>query len=105
MESVSIEYGGKTLTLETGKFAHLASGAVTARYGDTVILATATIAQSAREGIDFFPLMVDYEERFYASGKLSGSRFMKREGKPSDAAILTARLIDRPLRPLFTKGF
>ncbi len=95
--------GGEKLIIETGKLAQLASGSVTVRYGDTVVLATSVWADSSREGIDFFPLMVDYEERLYASGKISGSRFMKREGRPSDQAILTARLIDRPLRPLFSK--
>lgn len=98
------QVGGETLTIETGKLAQLASGAVTVRYGDTLVLATAVYSDSTREGIDFFPLMVDYEERLYASGKISGSRFMKREGRPSDAAILTSRLIDRPLRPLFPKS-
>ncbi len=95
--------GDETLSIETGKLAPLASGSVTARYGDTVVLATAVYAKEPRDGIDYFPLMVDYEERLYASGKISGSRFIKREGRPSDAAILTSRLIDRPLRPLFPK--
>jgi polyribonucleotide nucleotidyltransferase len=105
MKAVSIEWGGKQLTIETGRFAHLATGAVTVRYGDTVILATATIADKPRPDVNFFPLLIDYEERFYASGKLSGSRFMKREGRPSEDATLTARLIDRPLRPMFPKHF
>lgn len=96
--------GGEKLIIETGKLALLASGSVTARYGDTVVLATAVYSRDAREGIDFFPLMVDYEERLYASGKISGSRFIKREGRPSETAVLTSRLIDRPLRPLFPKS-
>lgn len=96
---------GKDLVLEMGKFAGQATGAVTAKYGDTVVLATAVIAQEPREGVDFFPLLVDYEERLYAAGKISGSRFIKREGRPSEAATLTCRLIDRPLRPLFPKNF
>lgn len=97
--------GGKDLIISTGALANLASGAVTLQYGDTVILATAVLAPEPREGVDFFPLLVDYEERLYAAGKISGSRFIKREGRPSEQAILTCRLIDRPLRPLFPKGF
>src|SRR5579862_2931654 len=94
----------RTLTFETGKLAQLADGAVLARIGDTVLLATATAARSVREGIDFFPLTVDIEERAYAAGKIPGA-FFRREGKPSDQAVLTCRLIDRPLRPSFPKGF
>lgn len=94
----------KTLTFETGKLAQLADGAVVGRIGDTVLLATATAARSVREGTDFFPLTVDIEERTYAAGKIPGS-FFRREGKSSDQAILTCRLIDRPLRPSFPKGF
>ena len=94
----------KTLTFETGKLAGQADGAVTVRLGDTVVLVTATAASSAREGIDFFPLTVDIEERMYAAGKIPGS-FFRREGKASDQAILTCRLIDRPLRPCFPDGF
>lgn len=99
------EFAGKKLTIETGRMAFLADGAALVTYGDTVVLGTATIANQPREGIDFFPLMVDYEERMYASGKISGSRFVKREGRPSEHAILTSRLIDRPIRPLFPKGY
>jgi len=93
---------GKTLTIETGKLAPLAGGAVTVRRADTVLFAAATMSKQAREGIDFFPLTVDYEERLYAGGRIPGS-FFRREGRPSEAAILTARLADRPLRPLFPK--
>jgi polyribonucleotide nucleotidyltransferase len=94
----------RTLSLQTGKLARLADGAVLASIGDTVLLATATAARSVREGTDFFPLTVDIEERMYAAGKIPGS-FFRREGKASDQAILTCRLIDRPLRPSFPKGF
>ena len=94
----------RTLTFEAGKLAQLADGAVVARIGDTVLLATATASRSVREGADFFPLTVDIEERTYAAGKIPGS-FFRREGKSSDQAILTCRLIDRPLRPSFPKGF
>lgn len=99
------DFAGQKLILETGKLANLAGGSVTARYGDTMVLATAVVADEPREGVDFFPLMVDYEERLYAAGKISGSRFIKRETRPSDNAVLTARLIDRPLRPLFPKHY
>ena len=97
------EFAGKSLVLETGKLATMASGAVTLTYGDTVLLATSTIGE-AKEDTDFFPLSVDFQERFYASGKIKGSRFIKREGRPSDGATLTSRLIDRPMRPMFPKG-
>ncbi|MGA2666672.1 MAG: polyribonucleotide nucleotidyltransferase [Patescibacteria group bacterium] len=97
--------GEKELIIETGKLASLASGSVTVRYGDTVVLATAVCTEEPREDVDFFPLLIDYEERLYAAGKISGSRFIKREGRPSDAAILACRLIDRPIRPLFPKGY
>ena len=97
-------YGGGELILESGKLAGLASGAVTARFGDTVVLATCVVGTKPVE-MDYFPLIVDYEERFYAAGKISGSRFIKREGRPSEDAVLTSRLVDRPLRPLFPKNF
>lgn len=103
-KSVELNLAGRVLRLETGVFANQAHGAVVASLGDTQILATALMSETLREGIDFFPLMVDYEERFYASGKIKGSRFIKREGRPSDNAVLTGRLIDRPIRPLFPKG-
>jgi polyribonucleotide nucleotidyltransferase len=102
--SAPISGTDRTLTFETGKLAQLADGAVLARIGDTVLLATATASRSVREGADFFPLTVDIEERTYAAGKIPGS-FFRREGKSSDQAILTCRLIDRPLRPSFPKGF
>lgn len=98
------EFGGRTLSIETGVLAAQAGGAVTVRYGDTVLLATATMAKEARAGIDFFPLTVEFEERLYAAGRIPGS-FQRREGRPSDQAVLVARLVDRPLRPLFPKGF
>jgi len=97
--------GTKELVIETGKLAGLASGSVTVRYGDTVVLATAVVTEEPREDVDFFPLLIDYEERLYAAGKISGSRFIKREGRPSEAAILACRLIDRPIRPLFPKAY
>lgn len=95
---------GSEITIETGTFAHQAHGAATVRIGETIVLATATMSENANEGMDFFPLTVSFEERFYAAGKIKGSRFIKREGRPSDNAILTSRLIDRPLRPLFPKN-
>ncbi|MBI4426304.1 MAG: polyribonucleotide nucleotidyltransferase [Candidatus Kerfeldbacteria bacterium] len=98
----SIELGGRTLTIETGQYAAQAHGSVTVRYGDTVVLGTVVMSSEQREGIDYFPLLVDYEERLYAAGKIKGSRFIKREGRPSDEAILTARLVDRSIRPLFS---
>ncbi|MBE6681273.1 MAG: polyribonucleotide nucleotidyltransferase [Ruminococcaceae bacterium] len=98
----STTLAGRKLTVETGKIAQLANGSALVRYGDTAILATATASASPREGIDFLPLSVDFEERLYAVGKIPGS-FMKREGKPSEKAILTSRVIDRPIRPLFPK--
>src|SRR3990172_1435622 len=97
------EIGGRTLALEVGRVAGLADGAVTVRYGDTVVLVTACMSGEQRAGIDFFPLTVDFEERLYAAGKIPGGWF-RREGRPSTPAILTARLADRHLRPLFPKG-
>ncbi|PID70415.1 polyribonucleotide nucleotidyltransferase [bacterium DOLZORAL124_38_8] len=100
----SIDLGGVDFVLESGKLAHLADGSVTVTYGDTVLLATAGMSDTPREGIDFFPLMCDFEAKYYATGKMKGSKFSKREARPADSAILTARLIDRPLRPMFPKG-
>jgi polyribonucleotide nucleotidyltransferase len=97
-------WGDMELSLSTGKLAFQANGAVLARYGDTMVLATAT-ASEPNEALDFFPLTVDYEERLYAGGRISSSRFIKREGRPSEKAILTSRLIDRSIRPLFPKDF
>lgn len=103
-KSYSTELAGRTLTLETGKLAGLANGSVLVKYGDTVVLVDVTASKEPRDGIDFFPLSVDYEEKLYAVGKIPGS-YTKREGKQSDKAILTSRAIDRPLRPLFPKDF
>ena len=99
-----MQLGGRTLSVEIGKLAQMANGACTLRYGDTVVLVTATNSQKPKEGIDFFPLSVDFEEKLYSAGKIPGG-FIKREGKPSEKAILTSRLIDRPIRPLFPKGY
>ncbi len=98
------EIGGRIFSMEAGKLAEQADGAVIVRYGDSVVLATAVAAKEPREGADFFPLTVDYEERMYAAGKIPGG-FIKRESRPSEAAILAMRLTDRPLRPLFPKGY
>ena len=98
------ELAGRKLSLETGKLAGLANGSVLVRYGDTVVLVDVTASKEPRDGIDFFPLSVDFEEKLYSVGKIPGS-YTKREGKPSDKAILTSRAIDRPLRPLFPKDF
>ena len=98
------ELAGRKLVIETGKMAGLANGSVLVRYGDTAVMVNVTASKEPREGIDFFPLSVDYEEKLYAVGKIPGS-FQKREGKPADKAILTSRAIDRPLRPLFPKDF
>ena len=95
---------GEHLKYKLEKVAQLTNGAAWVRYGDTVVLVTAAASQEPREGIDFFPLSVDYEERLYSVGKIPGG-FIKREGKPTENAILTARLIDRPIRPLFPKGY
>ena len=98
------EIGGQAFSMEAGKLAEQADGAVVVRYGDSVVLATAVAAKEPREGADFFPLTVDYEERMYAAGKIPGG-FIKRESRPSEAAILAMRLTDRPIRPLFPKGY
>ena len=103
-KTYSTELAGRKLTIETGKIAELANGSVMVRYGDTVVMVNVTAAKEPKDGIDFFPLSVDYEEKLYAVGKIPGS-FTKREGKPTDKAILTSRAIDRPLRPLFPKDF
>ena len=105
IQKFTTEFCGRKLSIETGKMGFLADGAVTVTYGDTVVLGTAVVSNQQRAGIDFFPLLIDYEERFYASGKISGSRFIKREGRASEHGTLSARLIDRPIRPLFPKGY
>ena len=102
--SQTIEIGGKVLTLEVGRFAEQANGAVLAKLGDTLVLAT-VVSSQPREDLDYFPLSVEYMERLYAGGKIKGSRWVKREGRPSDEAILTARLIDRSIRPLFPEDY
>ena len=99
----SMELGGRTLTLEFGKYCEQASGSTIVRYGDTVVMVNATVAEEPRPGIDFFPLSVDYEEKLYSVGHIPGA-WNRREGRPAEKAILTSRLIDRPLRPLFPKG-
>ena len=104
MQIFETQFAGRTLKIETGKFAKQASGAVMVRYGDTAVLVTATASSDPREGIDFFPLTVDYEEKMYAAGKIPGG-FIKREGRPPETAILAGRLIDRPIRPLFSENF
>ena len=96
------DFAGRPLKIETGKIAQLANGACFVRYGDTVVNVAVTASAKPRDGIDFFPLSVDFEEKLYAVGKIPGS-FLKREGRPSDKAILTSRVIDRPIRPLFPK--
>lgn len=102
---IETEVAGRKLKLQTGKLAYFATSSILASYGETVVLATAQVSEEPREGADFFPMLVDYEERLYAAGKISGSRFVKREGRPSEAAVLSSRLIDRSLRPLFPKGY
>jgi len=104
MNTIEVEVGGQTITLETGRLAKQANGAVLVRQGDTVVLVSAVMREDVREGQDFFPLTVDVEERHYAAGKIPGG-FIKRESRPSEKAILGARQIDRPIRPLFPKGF
>lgn len=104
MNNYSMQLGGRTLTIESGKLAKQANGAVLVRYGDTAVLVAVTGSAEPRDGIDFFPLTVDFEEKLYSVGKIPGG-FIKREGRPSEAAILTCRLIDRPIRPMFPDGF
>jgi polyribonucleotide nucleotidyltransferase len=104
VQRFEIEWGGKPLIIETGKYAAQANAACTVQYGETLILATAVMSKSKREGIDFFPLMIDYEEKMYAAGRIKGSRFMKREGRATDEAVLVGRSIDRGIRPLFDQN-
>lgn len=95
------EFGGKPLTIQIGKYAKAANGSCTVQYGNTLVLATAVMSKDVRPGMDFFPLMVEFEEKLYAAGRIKGSRFIKREGRPTDEAVLNARFIDRAIRPLF----
>src|SRR5207244_2543790 len=104
LAQVSVQVGNQEITFETGKLAKQADGAVVVRSGETMVLATAVGRAEAREGADFFPLTIDVEERMYAAGKIPGG-FFKREGRASERATLTARMIDRPIRPLWPKGF
>ena len=104
MHTRQISVGGRSITIETGRLAKQADGAVVVRSGDTMVLVTACAAANPREGIDFLPLTVDYREYTYASGRIPGG-FFKREGKPSEKEVLTSRLIDRPTRPLFPSGW
>ena len=99
-----VEIGGKTFSVESGRYAKQANGAVMVRYGDTMVLVTAVASSEAVEGQDFFPLQVEYREKTSAAGKFPGG-FIKREGRPTEKEILSARLIDRPIRPLFPKDF
>src|SRR5262245_40317524 len=101
---VALDWGGRQLVLETGKVARQADGAVIAKYGDSTVLATVVSAKEPKEGIDFLPLTVNYQEKFYAAGRIPGGYF-KREGRPTERETLTSRLIDRPVRPLFAKGY
>ena len=103
-KSVTVQLDGVDFTFETGKLANLADGSAVIKYGNSILLATAGMNDNPRPGMDFFPLMCDYDPKYYATGKIKGSRFMKREGRPPESAILTARMIDRPLRPMFPKG-
>jgi polyribonucleotide nucleotidyltransferase len=104
MHTYSMELGGRTITMEIGKIAKQANGAVLVRYGDTAVVVAVTGTKTPREGVDFFPLTVDFEEKMYAVGKIPGG-FIKREGRPGEQAILTSRLIDRPIRPMFPDGY
>src|ERR1700754_2471291 len=99
-----IEWGGRKRVLETGKVARQADGAVMATYGDTTVLCTAVGARAPKPGVDFFPLTVNYQEKTFAAGKIPGG-FFKREGRPTEKEVLTSRLIDRPIRPLFAEGY
>src|SRR5437764_8492912 len=101
---VELDWGGRSLILETGKIARQADGAVVATYGETKVLATVVAAKTPREGVDFLPLTVDYQEKYYAAGRIPGGYF-KREGRPTEKETLVSRLIDRPVRPLFAEGW
>src|SRR3954469_11483684 len=103
--TVETDFCGRKLSLEVGRVGFRSTASVIVRYGDTVVLGTAMVSPKVVEGMDYFPLSIDYEEKMYAAGKISGSRFIKREARPSDDAILIGRLIDRPIRPLWPKGY
>ncbi|MCC2110417.1 MAG: polyribonucleotide nucleotidyltransferase, partial [Hyphomicrobiales bacterium] len=103
-QTVTLDWGGRPLTLETGRMARQADGAVLAKYGETTVLATVVSEKEPKPGFDFFPLTVNYEEKYYAAGRIPGS-FFKREGRPSERETLICRLIDRPIRPLFADGY
>ena len=104
LQTKTFTHGGQEYYIETGRMAKAASGSVLVRVGDTVVMVTATGSEKPRPGIDFFPLLVDFEEKMYSVGRLPGG-YLKREGKPSDKATLTSRLIDRPIRPLWPDGY
>src|SRR6187401_1199767 len=104
IHTVELDWGGRKLVLETGKVARQADGAVVATYGETKVLATVVAAKTPREGVDFLPLTVDYQEKYYAAGRIPGGYF-KREGRPTEKETLVSRLIDRPVRPLFADGW
>ena len=103
-QRVEVDFHGRPLIIETGRMAKQAGGSALIQFGESVVLATATASRSPREGIDFFPLTCDYQEKTFAAGKIPGG-FFKREGRPAEREVLTSRLIDRPIRPLFPKGF
>ena len=103
-QTFSLGFCGRVITVETGEIAKQAGGSVLVRYEDTAVLSCATASKQAKEGIDFFPLTVTFEEKLYSAGKIPGG-FLRREGRPSEHATLTARMIDRPIRPLFAEGF
>lgn len=102
-KTFKIELGGRELIIEARNWAEQANGSIQVRYGDTMVLGTCTMSKESRENLGFFPLTVEYEEKYYAAGKIRGSRFIKRENRPSDEAICNARLIDRSIRPRFPK--
>ena len=95
------EWAGRKLSIEVGRLAKQANGSCLVTYGGTTVLATAVMSENLRDGLHFFPLMTEFEEKFFAAGRIKGSRFMKRSGRPSDGAVLTSRMIDRAIRPLF----
>src|SRR3989338_6337846 len=101
IKQFKLDWGGKTLAVETGRLAHQADAACTVQIGDTIVLTTVVMSKDVRPGMGFFPLMVDFEEKYAADEKIKGSRFIKKEGRPSDEAVLTSRMIDRTIRPLF----